>query len=335
MKVAVAVLFAAMLLASSAAARHVLPPPVAEETEFDRLTDWRHYHDYAEVGKIMETLNSTHSDVVDVFSIGESYWGRRIYCVRLTNESDQRRKTEVLFIGYFHAREQITSELTLYFVAYVATSYGVNRTVTELLNTCVVYVVVALNVDGFQLFARNDKARYSAAGVDLNRNFGYQWGANGSIQAYNINCGSKPFSEPETQSVRRLVLSHNFSYSLCFHSGTELILYPWGYTRYPAPDEQRLVEVGIGLSRATGGETCMQSSRLYVTRGSSDDWLYGERGILAFTCEIFGLGFFRDDEENGLRYQFNPYPEYIMLTIRNWLPAFFYMMSLAANEPQG
>jgi len=334
LKIVAVVLLAAVILASAFGVRFIAPllPTTTDDLAIRRLTNWSHYHDYTEVVNVLLTLNLNHSDVVDVFSIGRSYCQRDIYCVRLTNESDQRQKPEVLFVGYFHAREQITSELNLYFVAYAATNYGSNKTVTELLNRCVVYVVVALNVDGFQLFARNDKARYNAGGVDLNRNFGYQWGGNGSSQAYNTNCGYKPFSESETQAVRSLVLAHNFTYSLCFHSGTELILFPWGYTREPAPDHARLFEIAKGLSKASGGVTCKQSSRLYITRGDSDDWLYGEMGIMAFTCEIYGLGVFRDDEDEGLRYQFNPLPEHIMLTLKIWLPVFFHIMGLAANE---
>lgn len=334
LKIAVALVLAVMLLVSILVVRYALPaPPATDVPEIYKLTDWHHYHNYTEVVNLLLALNETHSEVVDVFPIGQSYY-QPIYCVRLTNESDQRRKPEVLFVGYFHAREQITSELTLYFVAYTATNYGLNRTVTDLLNKCEVYVVVALNIDGFKLFARNDKARYNAGNVDLNRNFGYKWGTNGSIQAFNANCGYKPFSEPETQAVRNLVLAHNFTYSLCFHSGTELILYPWGYTREPAPDQQRFIEIAKGLSKAAGGVTYKQSSGLYITRGDSDDWLYGEIGIFAFTCEIYGLGKFRDDEENGLRYQFNPIPEHIMWTLENWLPVFFHILGLAANEPQ-
>lgn len=96
---------------------------------------------------------------MDVFSIGSSYLGRDIYCVRLTNENITHEKPKVLFVGYHHGRERISAELPLYFVVNATTGYGVNVTVTRLLNLSEIYVIVALNVDAFDVLASNDWQR--------------------------------------------------------------------------------------------------------------------------------------------------------------------------------
>ena len=362
--------------------------------------DWVHYHNYTEMVTILLALNETYPDVVDVFSIGKSWWNRDIYCVRLTNESDQKPKPEVLFVGYHHAREPITSELPLYFVVEAATNFGLNETVTELINKSEIYVVVALNVDGFDLFEANDWQRKNACptdedddhlidedppededqdgfieqlidytdpqhpsfirwegtdndgdgqcaedwigGVDLNRNYDYGWEGGVTSPRSEIYGGPAPFSEPETQAIRDFVLEHNFMYAISFHSGVELILYPWGYTYAPPPDEAKFIDIAGNLSSISGGTPYMQSSDLYTSHGIWDDWMYGVKGVLALTCEIFSNDTWEGVSdpgpypntswEGGLRYMFNPFPECIENVVLRWLPVFFYVTNRTINE---
>jgi hypothetical protein len=364
------------------------------------LIDWAHYHNYTEIVTILLALNETYPNVVDVFSIGKSWGNRDIYCVRLTNESDQKPKPEVLFVGYHHAREQISSELPLYFVVYAATSFGLNETVTELINKSEIYVVVALNVDGFDLFETNDWQRKNArpidedddglvdedppededgdgfieqlidytdpqqpsfirwegidndsdgeyaedwiGGVDLNRNYDYGWQGGVTSPRSEIYGGPAPFSEPETQAIRDFVLGHNFMHAISFHSGVELILYPWGYTYAPPPDEAEFIDIASNLSDITGGTPYMQASDLYTAHGAWDDWMYGAKDVLALTCEVFSNDTWEGVSdpgpypntswEGGLRYMFNPFPNCVENVVLRWLPVFFYITNRTINE---
>lgn len=121
--------------------------------------DWTKYHNYTEIMATLLEINETYPDIVDVFSIGKSYLGRHIYCVRLTNETSNQAKTEVLFVGYHHATERITAELLLYFVVQATEGWGSNQTVNGMLNSGEIYVVVALNVDGFEAVEINEWQR--------------------------------------------------------------------------------------------------------------------------------------------------------------------------------
>ena len=371
--------------------------------ELDSLPpiDWNQYHNYSEIVTILIALNETYPEIVDVFSIGKSWQNRDIYCVRLTNESDIREKPQVLFASYHHAREPITAELALYFVVYAAENYGTNVTVTELLNGSEIYVVVALNVDGFSLFEVNDGQRKNArptnedydaltdedppedengdgliedlwnvsnpdypvyirtegfdndgdgksgedwiGGVDLNRNYDLHWRGGGAHSPRSeIYEGPAAFSEPETQAIRNLVLSHNFSYGIDFHSGIELILYPWSWTSSPAPDQVKFVEIASDLSDLTGGTEYEQAFGLYAAYGTCSDWLYGNSSILALTCEIFGNESWIGSQTPGpypntvwmgsLRYYFNPFPSAIQVVVLQWLPTFFYISSRVVVE---
>lgn len=181
-------------------------------------------------------------------------------------------------------------------------------------------------------------------GVDLNRNYGYEW--NASVDSGSQNpCdedfrGLSPFSELETQAIRDLALKHNFTHAISFHSGEECIVYPWGYSTDPPPGSAKLVEVAEELANQVG---CWygQSGAWYTTSGVWDDWMYGNRSVLAFTCEIYV-----DEDawqwepgpypnsywERGVFQYFNPSPSNIDTVVQRWMPVFFYIINRSMTE---
>ncbi len=82
---------------------------------------------------------------------------------------------------------------------------------------------------------------------------------------------------------------------LDFHSYSELVLWPYGYTYDDAndtmtPEEaRRFQEVGERLA-ASNGYTPQQSSDLYITDGSINDWMWAEHDILSLTFEMYPAG---------------------------------------------
>lgn len=167
-------------------------------------------------------------------------------------------------------------------------------------------------------------------GVDLNRNYAFKWGGSGSSHnpASNIYCGpyddkdddndgqlnedpvdmkdndgdgkidedpNGGFSEPETQAIKALVENHNFVLSLSYHSYGELWIYPWGYTMEPTKDHDLFISIGKNCTEMNGYDL-IQGPELYKTSGTSDDWLYGVHGILAFTPEL-GKQFIPPEEQ--------------------------------------
>jgi len=74
--------------------------------------------------------------------------------------------------------------------------------------------------------------------------------------------------------------------------------------------------------------------------GIWDDWMYGEAGVLALTCEIFRNATWRDavigpgphphtSWVGGERWLYNPFPSGIQTVIQRWLPVFTYIVDLA------
>ena len=114
------------------------------------------YHNYSELVNKLEKLNTTFPEIIHVFSIGKTYFGREIYCIRITNESITLPKTEVLIVSQHHAQEQINVEEALYFIEkVVADFYSSSATIQTLLNTKAIYVIPSLNIDGAEFMNQN------------------------------------------------------------------------------------------------------------------------------------------------------------------------------------
>jgi carboxypeptidase T len=141
--------------------------------------------------------------------------------------------------------------------------------------------------------------RDGSVGVDPNRNYGYMWGTlnvptSSHVPSDETYVGPRAFSEPETQAVRDLVACERFVGVITYHSYSQLILYPWGYTERPVPDDtDRELMIGMaeemqGLIQGVHGVvyTPQQSAELYPTAGDTTDWTYGIYGIPSFTIEL-------------------------------------------------
>ena len=124
-------------------------------------------------------------------------------------------------------------------------------------------------------------------GYDLNRNWAFDW------QPSYVQSGAKdyPFSQPETRAVADFVLAHpNIAGAQAYHNAGGMILRGPGRA---GGEMQRADERVLELI-AERGERILPYYRslgvaadLYTVWGGSIDWLYGGRGILAFTNELW------------------------------------------------
>ena len=283
--------------------------------------DDENYHDFAEMVAEIEQAAADHPHIVQLSVIGESIEGRDIYAVKISdNVTSDEAEPEVLLFALTHAREHLTTEQALDLISYYSDNYGLRGDITNLVNEREIWILPNVNPDGdeydrigsgwYRSWRKNRKDNGDGNwGVDLNRNYGYHWGYDNygsspytGSQTYR---GPAAFSEPETQAIRDFALAHpDLMTSISFHTYSELILWPYGYTYEDVPadmdpdDHATFVEMGRAMA-ALNGYTAQQASDLYPTNGDSDDWLYGEQGIFAFTFELYPPtaypGFYPDD----------------------------------------
>jgi len=95
---------------------------------------------------------------------------------------------------------------------------------------------------------------------------------------------------------------------ISYHSYSQLLMYPWGYTTLPTRQDALLHDLGLqlaGLMAAVNGREylCGQSgAALYLTNGEATDWAYAVTGMPAYTIELPPIdylsgGFFNREED--------------------------------------
>ncbi len=133
-------------------------------------------------------------------------------------------------------------------------------------------------------------------GVDLNRNYSWQWATSGSSGDWNSPTyyGSSAFSEPELSSIKNLLATHHFVAGISYHSYAELVLYPFGYADgVNAPDKQALQHLASAMAvtipaeeMPSGHYEAEPAWELYPASGTTDDYVYGEHGVFGYTIEL-------------------------------------------------
>ncbi|MBA3308281.1 MAG: zinc carboxypeptidase [Chloroflexi bacterium] len=273
------------------------------------------YHSYEEMVAEIRQVASDHPDIVRLSSIGETYKGRTIHLLRISDEPDRDEgEPEVLFDALHHAREHLTPEMALSIIHLLTDGYGTDPRITAIVDSRVIWVVPMLNPDGLAYDLRGDpyrgwrknrqpNAAGESIGTDLNRNYGYRWGGTGASAdpASQVYRGAAPWSAPETRAMRDFILSRRIDGRqrirtlITFHTAGELILYPYGYTYADRPSDmtaldERTLRTLAETMAASNGYVAQQSSDLYLTSGGKLDWTYGRERILGFTFELYPSG---------------------------------------------
>ncbi len=273
-------------------------------------------HSFADMRTELEMIAAGSPDIARLDSIGSTWEGRPILCLKISdNVNVDEEEPELLYMGCHHAREWISLEVPLRFAMMLADSYGVNPAWTQLVNEREFFIIPCVNPDGFvydyntnNYWRKNRRNNGGSYGVDLNRNYdGSQngdpngaWGGDGSSHTPSSEtyCGPSAFSEPECQAIRDFFLSRQIDMSMSYHTYSELLMWPWGYTADPPPDGDILSALGIQMAALISSETgsgtytAQQCMSLYPTTGTSEDWLYGysrfhtSRTDLAYITEM-------------------------------------------------
>jgi len=119
------------------------------------------FYRYEELTQLLFDYAAAVPDLLTVRSIGKSYEGREIWLATLTNAAtgDDIDKPALWVDGNIHAAELTASTTCLYYLNQLATRYGHDRDVTQLLDTRCVYICPRLNPDGAEL-ALSDRPRH-------------------------------------------------------------------------------------------------------------------------------------------------------------------------------
>lgn len=284
-----------------ALAANALSPAAHGQIDF---TDW---HTPAEINAELTNLELAHSTRAKVFTIGTSVEGRPIKGLKISDNVnvDETNEGDVVFVGLHHAREWISPEMALFLAEHLLNTVaaGTDPELTTCVNNLEIWIIPALNVDGYNFtttagnrFWRKNRRNNGDGtfGVDLNRNYSYQWGGGSGAEGSGFTAddtyrGPFPFSEPETAAFRDFVDGLNHPRALLtYHSFTELFLRPWSYTSTDPPGERTLryiAQDSIARIAAVHGHTYSETIG-YFAFGETTDFFWDAKRLAGFTPEL-------------------------------------------------
>jgi len=267
------------------------------------------YHTYEGIANYARDLCNLRQDIC--FFVPNAYLSinqRQVCALHLYGGDAAAPRKQIWINAGQHAREWIAPATLMYILHNLINLYGVNSTVTNLIDNVEFIIVPVVNPDGYDWAWTNDRLwrknrRNNGAGyglgVDLNRNWNDHWGQGGSSTNPNSDTymGRSPFSEPESKGASDYYLKHssgNTLFAIDYHSYSQLALYPYGWTPNPPPNIAPLKVAAAGIVdaiRTTPGGvvyTPQSSYALYITTGTATDWFHSPSGAnvgISFTLE--------------------------------------------------
>ncbi|MFM7565724.1 MAG: M14 family zinc carboxypeptidase [Flavobacteriales bacterium] len=242
---------------------------------------------------------------------------RPIYYVRLSdNPTVDEGEPKVLYTAIHHAREPMSLMETVFYMWFLLENYGTNDEVTYLVNNLQLYFVPCINPDGYVynqttnpngggMWRKNRRNNGGSYGVDLNRNYSYQWGTTGTSTnpSNDTYHGPSAFSEPETQAMRWLVQNNHFITAFNAHTYGSDILFPIGSTSAEFADHHNWFQEESNHQVQFNGYGAMKSSGLYEASGDSDDYMYkvdigvGQKDTMFVHTPEVGTAFWQPSNE--------------------------------------
>lgn len=302
--------------------------PAVSPDQVDGIPGFPCYRTVEETFASAQSIVATYPQLATFIDAGNSWQksvglgGYDMNILVLTNSAVPGPKPKVFITSAIHAREYTTAELATRFAEFLVTNYNVDPDVTWILDHHEIHLMLHTNPDGRKQaetglsWRKNTNQNYCGAtsttrGADLNRNFEFQWGCCGGSSASQCSetyRGPSPASEPETQAVQsyaRAIFPDQRADPLTspapvdatglyidVHSYSQLVLWPWGFTSTVAPNGTAMQTLGRKFAYFNS-YTPEQAIGLYPTDGTTDDFIYGDLGVPAYTFEL-GTNFFQD-----------------------------------------
>ena len=181
--------------------------------------NWDKYPSYQQYDTIVHRLADDYPALCRLEVIGQSVNGRNIYVLKISDNVDMDEdEPQVLFSSTMHGDELAGYVLMLRLAEHLLINSSNGGLEQQLVDSLEIWINPNANPDG--TYAGGDTIVYStrenANGIDLNRKF--------PDEEAGI---FPPAGAPEIADMVQFLKDHNFVISANFHSGIELVNYPW------------------------------------------------------------------------------------------------------------
>ncbi|XP_029009943.1 carboxypeptidase A1-like [Betta splendens] len=269
--------------------------------------DYANYHTLSEIYSFQDMLVAENPKLVSKLVIGQSYEGRALNVLKFSTGGTNR--PAIWIDTGIHSREWVTQASGTWFAKKIVKDYGTDPALTAILDKMDIFLEIVTNPDGFQFThtsnrlwrkTRKPNRGSNCIGVDPNRNWAVGFGGPGTSRdpCSDIYPGPRANSESEVKAIVDFVRSHrNIKAFISIHSYSQLLMYPYGYTRTPAKDEDELRRLA---KKATDALASLFGTRyrygsiirtIYQASGGSIDWAYDQGIKYSYTFELRDTGF--------------------------------------------
>ncbi|MEO0161111.1 MAG: M14 family zinc carboxypeptidase [candidate division WOR-3 bacterium] len=269
------------------------------------------YHTYEETVQELDSIATLYPTITKLYNLGLSTRDSLpILGIKISdNPTIKEDEPAILFNGIHHAEELLGCEVCLYLLKDLVIKYGIDSAITHWINNAEIWIIPILNPEGHNvvtsgldsIWRKNKRDNNNNGifdldydGVDLNRNYDFNWEQGGSSNPGDeYYRGPYPFSENETRIIRDLAIENHFVFDICYHCARtgqgELVYYPWRWGTQFAPDHPFIKKIADTLAAKIindAGNGTYVPIYGYATEGNARNWLYGFLGTFAYTIEV-------------------------------------------------
>lgn len=257
------------------------------------------FFDWAEINQALADLETAwpnlarRVDLTAMTGAPMTHGGRSIYGLLISDfPAALGDEPNALFVGNHHAREIDTPAHMLDLASHLCSNYSTDPEIASWVDSTQIWIIPTMNPDGLehvwnvdQWWRKNRRNNGGGVyGVDLNRNYVYDWANCGSFShspSSDVYVGPYPESEPETQTMTALARTLNFTKVIDVHQSGREVLYPYACGNMDTEMRNEVFRVRDALAASSG-----YSTRYASAGGEHFEWEFNEIGSLSYLLEL-------------------------------------------------
>jgi hypothetical protein len=270
------------------------------------------YHTYDEVVDELNFIVNAYPEITRLDTIGISTTDSSVILALKISDNPMIEEDEpaILYNGIHHAKELPGAEICMYMIDSLVRGYGSDPQITAWVDSTEIWIVPIVNPDGHNVVMHlppidtswrkntrdnNNNGNFDILydGVDLNRNYDFNWHTIGSDPWDPTYKGLYPFSELETQAIRDFSSDQHFIFAVNYHGPDlgvgEIIYYPWKWYGQMAPDSFAIKDVALSMASLIVNDAGNGTYAIGWGNARSPkarNWQYGVKGTFAYTVEV-------------------------------------------------
>lgn len=190
---------------------------IVSSANISQAMEWGSYPSYSQYDSIMRYFAAAYPSLCILDTIGTSINGKLVLALKISDNCNiDEAEPEVFYSSSMHGDETGGYILMLRLSDYLLKNYSLDPRVKNLVDNLEIWINPLANPDGTYNGSNFiiSPTRDNANGYDLNRNF-----PDPEIQ--------QSVRQKETLEMMKFLAEHRFVISANFHSGEEVVNYPW------------------------------------------------------------------------------------------------------------